>query len=140
MQHDEESQTMPLLLAPDNLLRPDDDYHEWMYDGENGVDQLRDEIVHDLRNYALPFIDRFANLEMVLNVLEGEGIRGPFTLDQSDLVAIIGAIHYVEGRRAKAVQIVDDALVALEGKPHKFRYPLKAVRKRMDELAKEIEL
>ncbi|MBC8145163.1 MAG: hypothetical protein H7X80_06215, partial [bacterium] len=92
---------------------------------------------HDVERHALPFIDQFDTVDSVRDVLEAKGILGPFPLNHSDVVNTIASIHFVQGRRELAVQMLGDALIALEGKPHKYRYAIKSLKKKMEELMSE---
>lgn len=117
----------PTLGQPIHLLRRDKTYTEWEFAGSDDLEKCRDPLLSDLRNHALPFLERYSRLPELRKTLESPNVPDwvDAGLDVDRRVTTLAAIQVVAGDRAGAIKTVDDWIRNLEetltGRPHQLR-------------------
>lgn len=128
------TKTMPTVAVSINLLREDTAFTEWEFSNADDLESLRDVILSDIRQHALPFIDRYSRLADLRKALESPNNQdwydAGFGFD--DRVTTLAAIQVAGGDKAGAITTLDDGIKALEEllseKPYEAR--MRELRKR----------
>jgi hypothetical protein len=137
---DNPAQKPPTFAVPISFLRADKSWVEWKFSSADDVEKLRDPILSDLRQHALPFIERYSRLAELRRVLESSVKEDWFGLglNVDTRVTTLAAMQLVEGDKAGAIKTLDEALKALDeslaDNPYqlrKRRFDLEYLRKRV---------
>ncbi|HXI13732.1 MAG TPA: hypothetical protein VNM92_13975 [Thermoanaerobaculia bacterium] len=72
-----------------HLLRPERKYTEWCFDDTNSPSM---EVISDVDQYAVPFFDRYQNIDDVRSALVSEDPRSWFTLSPAERREMLDAI------------------------------------------------
>lgn len=124
----EEVGALPATVAlPIHLLRPDGPMDEWYLDDPNCVA----EVMEQIREYGLPFLERYSDIVAVKERLQSDAARDWFMLNAERRLCTLAAILVVEGHRERAIAMLDAALAEREGtRPVKW-WELKQLRDRL---------
>lgn len=117
----------PTTVVPIHLLHDDKNPADWRFSNADDLENLRELILGDLRQHALPFIERYSRIGELRKALESSDNKDwiGVGLNVDTRVTTLAAIQLIQGDRAGAVKTLDDALKALDeslaGKPHELR-------------------
>jgi hypothetical protein len=92
---------------------------------------LKRVILAEIRQYALPFLEKFSDVSAVREALESENPRDWFVLTGTQRTAKLAAIEFIQGRQPLAIARLDQTLRELREAPPKHRLPLEKLRDRM---------
>jgi hypothetical protein len=124
-------QTIPTVTIPLHLLRENKAFLEWSFNRIEDLENLQLAISTDLTRKALPFIERYSNLDEVHSQLESPNPDDWFVLDPESRVNILAVIHFVQGDKAGAMSILTRALQERREALHKKRAPIEVVKRRL---------
>ena len=94
-------------------------FEEWPIAKRTDVSELGARFAADVRDNALPFLDRYARLENVAAALESGEL---FNLDARDAALKLAAARFLLGEREKALALLDRKASELEGTPQGARF------------------
>lgn len=124
---------VPTVMMPLHLLREKKSFTEWEFYATSDLERLRDTVICELVNIALPFVERYSKLTELHRKLESPTPTDWFVLGPEQRLNVFAATQFVQGDKPGALKRLDDALLerktALPGK----RLPIEAVRKRLAE-------
>jgi hypothetical protein len=124
----------PTISMPLHLLRKEKSYSEWELDaGCLGADAeaIRAAVLADLKDSAIPFIERYCTLHQVRAKLESIYPTDWFTLDPEQRLTILAAIEFMEGDRVTALRRLDVGLDERKDALPKKRIQLENLRARL---------
>jgi len=101
---------MSTFAAPIHLLRADTTYHEWYLDDPDVVPK----VMADIRQYGLPWLDRFSDIDRLRRHLEDESADWWF-LDWQGRVETLAAIWAVQGEARRAVALLEQEVAKQKG-------------------------
>lgn len=130
-----EKPIIPTISMPLHLLRKNQSFIEWQFYGRRDLEKLTDIILSDLRDCALPFIERYSKLPELRRKLEGPSPKDWFALSPEQRVNILAVIQFVEGDKLGALKTLEDALLERKTALPKKRLPIERVRQRLAEAA-----
>ncbi len=104
------------IARPIHLLREDRSYTEWEFSNSGDLETLRDTISSDLKNYAVPFAERYSRIAELRKTLESPNKQDWISagLNVDSRVTSLAAIRFVEGDKVGAIKTLEDGLKALE--------------------------
>lgn len=98
---------VPNAASPIHLLREDRHFSEWYLDDPNCVE----EVLEQIDKYAIPFLDKYANLSAVKERLLSTYPGDWFILDPESRTCLLAAILVFEGNKVEAEQLLDKAIL-----------------------------
>lgn len=125
--------TTATVSMPLHLLRENKKFTEWQFYTTDDLEKLRAIILSDLREHALPFIEQYSKLTEVRRKLESSKPSDWFILGPEQRLNVLAAILFVQGDKAGALKILDDALLERKGALPAKWLPIERVRKRLAE-------
>ena len=137
---DDPAERPPTFIRPIHLLRDNKSITEWEFSNVDDLEKLRDTILSDLREYALPFAERYCRLAELRKTLESPNKQDwiGIGLDVDTRVTTLAAIRFVGGDKAGAIRTLEDAIKTLDetlaSRPHelrKRRFGIDYLRKRL---------
>jgi hypothetical protein len=130
--NDEASDLTPTLATPIHFLREDRRYTEWTFVDPDELEALYQPILADLTNLALPFLKKYSCLGEVVRTVSSRNPKDWFNWNVNSRVTLLAAIRIVEGDKAGAAKMLDDALSERETALPKARFEIKWLRKRLE--------
>lgn len=121
----------PTLLSPFHLQHKEPRYSEWSLESEQSVEQVVEEVLTELKEVVLPFLDRFGSVEAIRKALAQERPPVAFVLSPQQQVVTRAALEYVFGSPESALQILEAAAAERENAPAKERRGIEALRARL---------
>lgn len=118
----------PTIMVPLHLLHEDHEYFEWIMGRVEDAPLVATEIVAEAEEYALPFFERYSQIEEVKQRLESPNPADWFVLTPEQRVMILAAIEQVTGYTEKALRLIDEALADRADALPKRRLPLEKLR------------
>lgn len=118
-----------------HFLRPDKGFSEWMFAVAGDLEEFRAPILHDLNNYAIPFLERNSSLPNLRKAVESDNSRDwiDLGLNIDSRVCVLAAIQIVEGDKVGAMRTLDEALAARKGERPKRWFDIQHLRRRLIE-------
>lgn len=115
-----------------NLLRPGDNrFVEWEIATPDDWAALRDPILNDLTQLAVPFIERYSTLDAVRAAAETPTPPDGVIMSPTRRIVLQAAIRLAEGDTAGAIRVLDDALVELRDARPKDTFDIRYLRKKL---------
>ncbi len=94
-------------------------FEEWAISKKTAVAELGTRFVQDVRDYGMPFLEKYYRLENVASALE----RGElFNLDARDAALKLAVMRYLLGEREESLRILEAKVQELEGRPQQLRF------------------
>jgi hypothetical protein len=123
----------PTFVQPIHFLHEDKKYTEWEFSDANDLDALSDAVRADLQRYALPFADRYSDLNELRKILESPDPKAWINIgiDVDRRVVILAAIQIVQGDRQRALKTLDDGLLERATAFPKRRFAIEYLRRRL---------
>lgn len=122
---------VPTVMMPLHLLREDKKFTEWHFHTAHDLEQLRDTVMGELTDIAIPFVEKNSKLTEVNHKLQSRTPAEWFGLGPEGRLTVLAAIQFVQGDRPGALKTLDDALLERKGALPAKRLPFEAVRKRL---------
>ena len=96
-------------------------------------DEIRVEVMKEIEEYALPFLDKYDDWDVVKKVLESTQppYDDPFPLDSVDRICKLAIMEHMEGNKNKAIKMIDKALKEKDAKLPAPQWILQKVRKKL---------
>ena len=116
---------------PIHLLREKKSFTEWQFQAADDLERLRDMVMLDLTDVALPFIERYSKLTELRRRLESPTPADWFVLGPEQRLNVLAVIQFVQGDRHGALKTLDGALLKQKSALPNKRLPIEAVRKRL---------
>jgi hypothetical protein len=123
----------PTVAMPAHLLHESEQYQDWVLSGRNKA-EIRNELLEEVERYALPFFDRYPDLDALHQALESDEPNDWIIFDTQQRIATLVAIDWVQGRKSGARDRLSSALNDLESTPLKKRYQLSRLKARLSSL------
>lgn len=132
---EERSERRTAVAMPIHLLREDKDYTEWKFSNAFDVEGLRDDVLGELADVALPYIEHYAKLSNLRKAAESSDPKDwRYVCIQADRrVTVLAAIQFFEGDKAGALKTLDDALAERKTARPVKRLEFENLRKRLVE-------
>jgi len=121
------AQLLGTVSCPIHLLRRDRKVHEWYLNDPRCVP----EVMSQLAEYGLQFLDRYSDVANVKRQLESEDPSDWFTLSAEERIGRLAAIDAALGRHDEALSILDAALAERKHQRPKKWWALVQLRKRI---------
>lgn len=93
--------------------------------------EVASKIIGEVKSYAIPFFERYKQVEDLRHALESTNPMDWFVLTQEQRVMILAGIEHATGSTAKALRLLDDALAERAKDLPKKRYLLEKLRARL---------
>jgi len=120
--------SMPTIMTPLHFLHKDRSFFEWRF-GDPAADELLGQsVLAELREYALPFFQRFRTLDRVEASLRSSNPVDHFALDPEQRLAVVAAIASVRGANDEALRILEKALALRQDAVPAKRFLLEDLR------------
>jgi hypothetical protein len=127
-----EQQLFPTIGKPLSVLKSDtDDYFEWCVTKGTDMSTIRREVMLNIKQHALPFLERYSTLTSVESSLAQDDPAHWFVLNPEQRVTILAAIVHVRGDKRRSLELLDEALQHLSDAPPKKRRRLEQLRQRI---------
>lgn len=110
--------------SPIHLLREDESLYEWPLDAP----ETPSIVLAQIDEYAIPFLDKYVDLEAVKERLESDYPGDWFSLGKEGRLCLLAAIMAFQGHRAEALKMIENALEERKDKMHKYRWRLEAMQ------------
>jgi hypothetical protein len=123
--------TRSTVMMPLHLLRENKSFSEWQFHATGDLERLRDTLMSDLIDNALPFIERYSQLAELRRKLESAIPADWFVLGPEQRLNVLAGIKFVQGDKPGALKTLDDALLERTGALPAKRLPIEAVRRRL---------
>jgi len=123
--------TRSTVMMPIHLLREKKSFTEWQFQAADDLERLRDTVMLDLADLALPFIERYSKLTELRRRLESSTPADWFVLGPAQRLNVLAVIQFVQGDRHGALKTLDGALLKQNSALPSKRLPIEAVRKRL---------
>ena len=120
----------PDISMPLHLLKPGGDFTEWQFTDKGSLTVLEDDILNDLKQFALPFLNTYSKIVEVRKRLESTPDQW-FVLSPEQRVTLLAAIQYSQGEKNEAIRTLDEALTDRKNALPKKRLPIELMRKRL---------
>lgn len=122
------------VASPLHLLRDDKRFVEWKFTGRDDLEpSLKDAILSDLRNFAMPYIEQYSRLSEVRKAVESPDPKDwrHLRLDVDSRIEVLASIQMIEGEKSKAIETLDDALSERKTGLPKRRIYIERLKKRL---------
>jgi hypothetical protein len=125
------NEIIPTIMLPLHLLHKDRAFFEWSID-ENEIDiSIKKKVMQEVEIYALPFYERFVDLNNVKDNLKSSNPKNWFVLTPEQRICILGIIEYLRGDLERATKIIDKAIEERKGAFPKKLKLLEKIRERL---------
>lgn len=98
------------IMKPIHSLRPDGRFREWVLESADECKKVGREIIADIDAFALPFLNRYADINVVESELQKDDPSCWFILDPEQRIATLAAITASKGDYASAQSMIQIAL------------------------------
>lgn len=129
-----ESGVMATVGMPVHLLRPEKSYREWRFSTEREMEGLVPLVTADLRQYAIPFLDRFPDAASVRRSLESDNPADWFMLARDGRDARLVFFVLIEEGKESALRFGARLLEEYADKPDKYSIDLRKAIRRVEGL------
>ncbi len=115
-----------------HLLRPSRDYTEWtISDEDKEFDLVTKAVIEDVQKYALPFLQRFSDMNELKCVLESDDSKEWLTFTSEQRLETLAALRFVLGHKEDALKTIEEALKEREKALPKYRIRFQKLRERL---------
>lgn len=106
----ESGEAIATIMKPIHSLRDNGTFREWVFADTNELDEIENEIITDVRNLAVPFLEQFSDINRVESELQIDDPSRWFILDPEQRIATLVAIAHMKGETGLANEMVRRAL------------------------------
>jgi hypothetical protein len=128
---DKPTQLIPTMATPIHFLGHNRSFKEWKFSGLEDLESLRQPILKDLRDDALPFIERYSKLNEFRKVVESPNPPGWCILSADRRVILLAILQLIQGDKSGAIMTLDDALLQRQSAAPKDRFEIEYFRRRV---------
>ena len=121
----------PTVVVPFHFLHENRSFFEWAIESVDAVAHVAEEITVEIRDFAVPFFEKYSDLAALKSSLESPNPMDWFCHTPEQRIVTLAAIEAVEGDTDKAIRILDEALAERMGAPPKKRSLIELIRGRL---------
>jgi hypothetical protein len=121
----------PTILMPIHLLTHERNWTEWAFRNEEEAHALVPTLLSWIERLADPFWAKYSDLSNIKVTLQSPNPADWFVLSETQRIALLAAIQYIEGNGDGAVQYLDEIISNNKSKLPKYWLPLKRLRDRI---------
>jgi hypothetical protein len=132
---DDPKRRVSTVAMPIHLLREVKSLTEWKFSCAEDLERLHGAVLNDLKNLALPFIERYSKLSEVWSRLESPNRQEWFDMGVSvnRRVVVLAAILWTQGDKLGAMKTLDKGLAERMTALPKYRFEIEKLRRRLIE-------
>ena len=106
----EDGDIYPTIMKPIHSLRDDGRFMEWVFTSVSGREEIKNAIIADINTIALPFLEKYSDINEVELELQNDDPKRWFVLNAEHRIATLAAIAYNKGDVVLAQCMVRSAL------------------------------
>jgi len=118
---------LPTIWAPLHFLHADREFFEWTIREEGDVPYVASTIMEEVYRYALPFFEKYANIDLIKGNLESSTPRDWFALGPDQRICVLAALEYLAGNVSRSFQLLEDSIRTESTKPIPRGRPMKTL-------------
>jgi hypothetical protein len=130
----DEFASVATIGKPLHLLRPDQQYQPWAFAQRAELETLAPQIMSDVRQYAVPFLERYGDYDSVFSSLRSDQPKDWFMATSDTRDTLLVADAFIKFGQAEASAFGRKLLNAYEGKLPKYSRSLRELLDKIEKL------